>query len=418
MGMPWHARVAVVALCIALPGCTLSRPDYLAPDITVGESAFVRAVEAHTLSGLIEGNRAEVLLNGDEIFPAMLAAIRGARTTITFANFSWEDGDVAREMVEALAERCRAGVGVNVLVDAIGSSAMPKALGRTLAASGCHFARYKPVRPLTIKRVNHRNHRRVLVVDGRIGFTGGTGIGEKWTGDGRGAGHWRQTDVRVEGPIVRALQAAFVEDWREATTLLLGGDAYFPVLERRGDLAIQSVKSSPASGATEAYLLFLLAIESARTSIKITNPYFVPDARMSRALAEAARRGVDVTLITAGAVSGTQNQIVRKASQAHFGRMLDAGVKIHEYGPAMLHAKTMVVDDQWVSIGSANLDNASFALNNELNVTFLDRRLARRLSEIFANDLKSTTPVTLPEWRRHVFRHLLYLPLVPLRDQL
>jgi cardiolipin synthase len=349
-------------------------------------------MEAHTLSGLVGGNRVEVLVNGDQIFPAMLAAIRGARTTITFANFAWEDGDVAREMVEALAERCRTGVGVNVLVDAIGSSGMPKALGRTLAASGCHFARYHPVRPLTIRRVNHRNHRRVLVVDGRIGFTGGTGIGEKWTGDGRGAGHWRQTDVRVEGPIVRALQAACVEDWREATTLLLGGDAYFPVLERRGDLAIQSVKSSPASGATEAYLLFLLAIESARTSITITNPYFVPDARMARALAEAARRGVDVTLITAGAVSGTQNQIVRKASQA--------------------------LDDQWVSIGSADLDNASFALNNELNVTFLDRRLARRLTEIFANDLRSTTPVTLPEWRRHVFRHLLYLPLVPLRDQL
>ena len=418
MGMPWHTRVVLVALCIALPGCTLSRPDYLAPDIAVGESAFVRAVEAHTLSGLIEGNRAEVLVNGDQIFPAMLEAIRSARTTITFANFSYEDGEVAREITEALAERCRAGVGVNVLVDAMGSSGMPKALGRTLAASGCHFARYKPVRPLTIKRINHRNHRRVLVVDGRVGFTGGTGIGDKWTGDGRHEGHWRQTDVRVEGPIVRALQAAFVEDWREATTLLLGGDAYFPPLEPRGDLAIQSVKSSPASGATEAYLLFLLAVESARKSVKITNPYFVPDDRMSRALADAARRGVEVTLITAGAVRGTQNIVVRHASRAHFGRVLEAGVRVHEYGPAMLHAKTMVVDDQWVSIGSANLDNASFALNNELNVTSLDRRLALTLSKIFDDDLKFTTPVTLEEWRSHVLRHLFYLPLIPLRDQL
>ena len=418
MGMPWHTRVVLVALCIALPGCTLSRPDYLAPDIAVGESAFVRAVEAHTLSGLIEGNRAEVLVNGDQIFPAMLEAIRSARTTITFANFSYEDGEVAREITEALAERCRAGVGVNVLVDAMGSSGMPKALGRTLAASGCHFARYKPVRPLTIKRTNHRNHRRVLVVDGRVGFTGGTGIGDKWTGDGRREGHWRQTDVRVEGPIVRALQAAFVEDWREATTLLLGGDAYFPPLEPRGDLAIQSVKSSPASGATEAYLLFLLAVESARKSVKITNPYFVPDDRMSRALADAARRGVEVTLITAGAVRGTQNIVVRHASRAHFGRVLEAGVRVHEYGPAMLHAKTMVVDDQWVSIGSANLDNASFALNNELNVTSLDRRLALTLSKIFDDDLKFTTPVTLEEWRSHFLRHLFYLPLIPLRDQL
>jgi len=414
------SRLASIALALglALTGCTLNRPDYITPAVSIGESAFVRAVEAHTLSGPIEGNRAEVLVNGDEIFPAMLAAIRAARTTITFANFSWEDGDIAREIVEALAERCRAGVGVNVLVDAIGSSGMPKEFGRRLAASGCAFARYKPVRPLTIKRVNHRNHRRVLVVDGRVGFTGGTGIGDKWTGDGRQEGRWRQTDVRVEGPIVRALQAAFVEDWREATTLLLAGDAYFPALQPRGDLAIQSVKSSPASGATEAYLLFLLAIDSARRSIKITNPYFVPDDRMSRALADAARRGVDVTLLTSGAVDGTQNRVVHQASQAHYGRVLEAGVKIHEYGPAMLHAKTMVVDDAWVSIGSANLDNASFALNNELNVTFLDRRLAERLTAIFDDDLKFTTPVTLDDWQRHALRHLFYVPLIPLRDQL
>jgi len=408
----------VLALCTVLPGCTLTRPNYIAPDVAVGDLAFVRAVEAHTVSDLVAGNRATVLVNGEQIFPAMLAAIRGARTTITFANFSWEDGDVAREVTEALAERCRAGVGVSVLVDAIGSNGMSKALGRTLTASGCHLARFQPIRPWTLRRVNHRNHRRVLVVDGRIGFTGGTGIGEKWTGDGRQEGHWRQTDVRVEGPVVRALQAAFVEDWRETTTLLLGGDAYFPTLPRRGDLAVQAVKSSPGSGATEAYLLFLLAIESARTSIKITNPYFVPDGRMSRALADAARRGVDVTIITAGAVEGTQNRLVRRASRAHYGSVLEAGVKIHEYGPAMLHAKTMVVDDQWVSIGSVNLDNASLALNNELNVTFMDRRLAHMLSRIFADDLRSTTPVTLEKWESHFLSHLLYLPLIPFRDQM
>ena len=375
-------------------------------------------MEAHTLSGLVEGNRAEVLVNGDQIFPAMLAAIRAARTTITFANFVYEDGAIAREMAAALAERCRAGVGVSVLVDAVGSSKMPKALRRMLSESGCHFARYQPVNPFALKRFNHRNHRRILVVDGRVGFTGGTGVGEKWTGDGRQEGHWRQTDVRVEGPIVRFLQAAFVEDWRDATTLLLAGDAYFPPLPPRGDLAIQSVKSSPASGATEAYLLFLLAIDSARSSIKLTNPYFVPDDRMARALAAAAHRGVDVTVITAGAVDSTLDRLVRKASLAHFGPALRAGVKIHEYGPALLHAKTMVVDEQWVSIGSANLDNRSFAINNELNVTFMDRRLARRLTEIFEQDLASTKPVALNDWKRHSVGYLFYLPLIPLRDQL
>ena len=418
MGMLGSARLAALALCIVLPGCTLSRPHYVAPDVQVGESAFVRAMEAHTMSGLVEGNQAEVLVNGEQIFPAMLAAIRAARTTITFANFIYEDGDIAQEMAEALAERCRAGVGVNVLVDAVGSSGMPKPLRKLLSANGCHFARYHSVNPFALKRFNHRNHRRILVVDGRIGFTGGTGVGDKWTGDGRQPGHWRQTDVRVEGPIVRFLQAAFAENWRDATGVLLTGDAYFPELQRRGDLAVQSVKSSPASGAAEAYLLFLLAIDAARASIRLTNPYFVPDDRMAQALVDAAHRGVDVTIITAGAVGSTLDRLVRKASQAHFGRALEAGVKIHEYGPALLHAKTMVVDDQWVSIGSANLDNRSFAINNELNVTFLDRRLARRLTEIFEEDLTYTTAVSREDWMRHRLGYLFYLPLVPLRDQL
>jgi cardiolipin synthase A/B len=416
MGM--RHRWLAALLCIALPGCTLSRPHYVAPDVSVGESAFVRAMEAHTMSGLVHGNRAQVLLNGEQIFPAMLDAIRSAKTTITLANFVYEDGRIAREMAEALAERCRAGVGVNVLVDAIGSSKMPKPLSRMLSASGCHFARYHSVNPFALKRFNHRNHRRILVVDGRVGFTGGTGVGDKWTGDGRQPGHWRQTDVRVEGPIVRFLQAAFAENWRDATGVLLTGDAYFPEPERRGDLAIQSVKSSPASGAAEAYLLFLLAIDAAKTSIKLTNPYFVPDAQMARALAGAAGRGVDVQVITAGAVGSTLDRLVRKASQAHFGHALEAGVKIHEYGPAMLHAKTMVVDGEWVSVGSANLDNRSFAINNELNVTFMDRGLAARLTEVFEEDLKYTTPVTLEDWQRHRLGYLFYLPLVPLRDQL
>jgi cardiolipin synthase len=418
MGMRRLAVVAVPILLIALTGCTLSRPRYAASDVQVGESAFVRAMEAHTMSGMVAGNRAEILLNGEQIFPAMLKAIRSARTTITFANFVYEDGRIAEEMAGALAERCRAGVGVNVLVDAIGSNKMPKALRERLSASGCHFARYHSVNPFALKRFNHRNHRRILVVDGRIGFTGGTGVGEKWTGDGRQPDHWRQTDVRVEGPIVRDLQAAFAENWRDATGILLTGDAYFPAPDRRGDLAIQSVKSSPASGAAEAYLLFLLAIDSARSTIRLTNPYFVPDPQMAQALVAAAERGVDVQIITAGAVGSTLDRLVRKASQAHFGKVLEAGVKIHEYGPALLHAKTMVVDDQWVSIGSANLDNRSFAINNELNVTFLDRALARQLTQVFEDDLKYTTPVTREDWERHRLGYLFYLPLVPLRDQL
>ncbi len=197
----------------ALAACS-RQPHYIALDVAVEDRAFARAAEGHTLSGIVPGNRVELLLNGDQIFPAMLAAIRGARASITFANYIWETGDIADQMAAALAERCRAGVGVNVLVDAVGSHLMTKENQHLLEYSGCHFVRFNPLNPLNPRRFNHRNHRRVLVVDGRLGFTGGTGIGYKWTGDGRHPGHWRQTDVRVEGPIVRHLQSVFAESWR------------------------------------------------------------------------------------------------------------------------------------------------------------------------------------------------------------
>jgi cardiolipin synthase len=417
VGSVWR-RLGAGALCLTLSACTLSRPHYKTPDVAVGEPAFLRTVEAQTDSELLRGNRAQVLLNGDEIFPAMLTAIRGAKQTITLANFIYEKGDIARDMAQALAERALAGVGVNVLVDAVGSKGMPKKYRELMEKAGCHVASYHSLNPIAIKRVNHRNHRRILVVDGRVGFTGGTGIGDKWTGDGRTKGHWRQTDVRVEGPIVRFLQAAFAENWRDATGLLLGGDAYFPDLPARGPLIGQSIKSSPASGAAEAYVLFLLAIDAARSSILITNPYFVPDGRMTDAFVRAAKRGVDVQIITAGVVDTTLDRLVRRASQAHFGRVLEAGAKIYEYGPALLHAKTMVVDGRWVTIGSANLDNRSFQLNNELNVAFLDKGIASRMTEIFRDDLKYTQRVTLEDWQRHTLRNAFYLPLIPLRDQL
>jgi cardiolipin synthase len=415
-----HRSIAAslaLAVSVILSGCTLSRPHYVTPDVHIGEPAFTRAMDAHTVSPVVGGNRAEILLNGEQIFPAMLAAIRGARTTITFANFIYEDGDIAARMADALAERCRAGVKAHVLLDAVGSSQMPRRLWTEMENAGCEVAWFHSLNPFAIKRINHRNHRRILVVDGRVGFTGGTGVGEQWTGDGRQPDHWRQTDVRVEGPIVRSLQAAFAENWRDATGTLLGGDAYFPDLPARGALAIQSVKSSPASGAAEAYLLFRLALDGARSSIYLTNPYFVPDEAMADALVNAARRGVHVSIITAGVAQGVLDRLVRQASRAHFPRASRAGIKIYEYGPALLHAKTMVIDDRWISIGSANLDNRSFALNNELNLVFQDRGLARRLVDVFQRDLAYARPLEDDELKEGLDRFF-YLPLLPLRDQL
>ena len=385
-----------------------------------GQPSLSRAIEAHTISGIVPGNRVEILLNGDEIFPAMLAAIRGARVSITLANYLWESGAIADEMTAALAERCRAGVGVNVLVDAVGSHRMTRENRELLTESGCHFVRFRPLNPLNARRVNNRNHRRVLVVDGRVGFTGGTGIGSKWTGNGRRPGHWRQTDVRVEGPIVRDLQAAFAENWRDETGILLAGDAYFPEAARqpRGDVLAQIVKSSPGGGSTEAYALFLLALESARRSVEISTPYFVPDDGIAEAFERAAARGVRVSILVAGEADNFVDRVVRIASRAAFGRALEAGVKIYDYRGAMLHGKTVSIDSVWATIGSVNLDNRSFGLNHEGNLVVYDAGIAQRLEAIFREDLRYAREVTLEDWKRRGIGHFLELFVLPIRNTL
>ena len=412
-------RAAVTLLILlALWGCAPARPAYVAPEVTIGRPSFARAVEAHTLSGLVADNRVELLLNGDEIFPAMLSAIRGARHSITLANYVYEKGAIAQEIAEALAGRCRDGVAVNILVDAVGSTAMPSEAREVLDRSGCHLVRFHPLNPLNARRLNHRNHRRSLVVDGRVAFTGGTGIGEKWTGDGRHEGHWRQTDVKLEGPIVRYIQAAFAETWREETSVLLGGDAYFPQPQPRGSVQAQSVKSSPGGGSAKAYTLFLLAIEGARSSIVLTTPYFVPDEGIATALLKAVARGVRVSVLVAGEADTFLDRTMRKASQQAFGRALAGGIKIYEYKGAMLHAKTLSVDSTWASIGSANMDNRSFALNHELNVVFNDASIAKRLEEIFRDDLAFAREVTHEAWRRRGLNRMFELIVLPMRDVL
>ena len=410
-------RALTVLVLLALVGCSHS-PRYVPPEVEVGTRAFARAVEAHTLSGLVAGNRIELLVNGEQILPAMLAAIREARASVTLANYIWETGAIADELATALAERCRAGVGVNVLVDAVGSHEMTKDNQERLQRAGCRFELFNPLNPLDPRRFNNRNHRRVMVVDGRIGFTGGTGIGFKWTGDGRQPGHWRQTDVRAEGPIVRFLQAAFAENWRQQTGVMLVGDAYFPELEARGALTAQNVKSSPSGGSPEAYALFLLAIEGARKSIEISSPYFVPDHEISEALARAVARGVRVSVMVAGEADNFLDRVVRMASRAEFGRALDAGVKILEYRGAMLHAKTVAIDGLWAAVGSINLDLRSFGLNHEGSLIVYDAGIARRLEEIYSEDLRFAKEVTLEDWKRRGIGHFLELFFLPIRNQL
>jgi cardiolipin synthase len=411
------AAGALLALTLAGGGCSHVQPHLELPALQLGEPAFRSTLVAYTGNAVVPGNRVEVLLNGDQIFPAKIAAIRAARKSITYAQYVFEEGAPAADTAQALAERCRAGLPVHVLLDAVGALAMPVQYRDWMVEAGCQVASYRPLTPWTFDRVNERNHRRILVVDGVVGFTGGSGTSGKWSGNGKQDGHWRDTDVRVGGPVVEQLQGAFAENWLEATGVALGGPAYFPrPLEVKGGVDAQVVRSSPAGGSVAMYTMFLLAMTAARRSIYITNPYFVPDEKMVETLIQARRRGVRVVLLLPGAID---HNLVRQASRGGFGRLLKEGIEIHEYKPAMLHAKTMVIDSMWATVGSTNLDRRSFALNEELNLVIYDAGVARRLEQVFEKDLSESGVVTYKRWAsRGLMSRVLEFLAVPVRDQL
>src|SRR6267142_4569327 len=410
-----RASIAVVAL---IAGCAGVPHHVELPALDVREPAFAATLGAYTGTTVVGGNRVEILLNGDEIFPAKLAMIRKARVTINYAQYVFEDGAPAEEITAALAERCRAGVKVNVLLDAVGTLAMPAEHRRTMTDAGCRVETYRPLSPFTLDRLNYRNHRRILVVDGVMGVTGGSGISGKWAGNGRQEGRWRDTDIYLEGPVVEQLQGAFAENWLEATGMALGGPDYFPRrrLDAKGAVAAQVVRSSPAGGSTAMYTMFLLALASAKRSIHITNPYFVPDDTMIKTLMGAAERGVRVVLLIPGAID---HNLVREASRSEFGRLLKSGVQIYEYRPALLHSKTMVIDGVWATVGSTNLDYRSFALNEELNVAVYDSATAQRLEKVFEQDLANSRRVMYEDWNnRGVASRFLELLAFPLKEQM
>ena len=399
-------RACVVLLALVASACSNVPTHRLLPPMNLGEPAFFPTLEAHAQAPIVGGNRVRLLLNGDQIYPAILEAIRGARRTITYAQYSYEDGPIARDIAEALAERCRGGVTAHVLLDGVGSLTMPREYVELMEQGGCQVVSFRPLGPLGLARANNRNHRRILVVDGRIGFTGGSGVGSKWMGNGRVTDHWRDTDIQVEGPVVEYLQGAFAENWVEATGAVLGGVDYFPrPIEAKGRTHAQVIRSGPGGGSYAMYTTFLLALSSARRSIKITNPYVLLDAMMTETLLQAARRDVRVIFLVP-AVS--DHPLVRHAGRRQFGKLLEAGIEIHEYTAALLHAKTMVIDGLWATVGSTNLDHRSFKLNDELNVVAYDTEVARQLEQVFQDDLRYAKRIDLDSWRRRGFRGRLY----------
>ncbi|HZM34108.1 MAG TPA: phospholipase D-like domain-containing protein [Burkholderiales bacterium] len=364
---------------------------------SVEEPQFRRVMEVMLGPGMLPGNRVQPLLNGDEIFPAMLDAIRGARRTITLETYVYYSGRIGAEFSRALAERARDGVAVHVIFDAVGSGRIDERYVQEMAAAGVQVARYNPVRWYTLARMNNRTHRKLLVVDGAVGFTGGAGIADEWTGNAQDPKHWRDTHFRIQGPVVAQLQAAFMENWIEITGEVLHGAEYFPPLAPAGGETAQFFVSSPGGGGESMQLMYLLSIAAAAKRLAISASYFVPDEVELHALADAARRGVRVQIIVPGPHNDAE--IVRRASRAGWGELLRAGVEIYEYQPTMYHCKVMIVDGLWVSVGSTNFDQRSFSVNDEANLNVLDTAFAREQERIFAADLERSRRVTLEQWQ-------------------
>ena len=342
------------------------------------------------------GNSATVLQNGDAIFPPMLAAIKGAKSTITFETYIYWAGDIGREFANALAERARSGVKTHVLLDWVGSAKMDDAMVEEMRSAGVEVQKYHPPHWSHLGRLNNRTHRKLLVVDGKIGFTGGVGIAPEWTGHAQDPDHWRDSHFEVRGPVVAQLQAVFMDNWIKTSGHVLQGDGYFPLLEKAGDVQAQMFSSSPSGGSDSMQLMYLLAITAASKTIDLSAAYFVPDDLSRNALLDALKRGVRVRIVVPG--EHIDSDSVRSASRAQWGELLQAGATIAEYAPTMYHCKVMVVDNLFVSVGSTNFDNRSFRLNDEATLNIVGTDFAAEQTKIFEADLAKAKPITYEAW--------------------
>jgi cardiolipin synthase len=400
------AAIAIVAVLLFLllfePGVAYRvRPPAARPQ----SNEFLNYLSAIVNARPFAPGEVEVLNGGAATFEAELAAIRRARRSIHLEVYLFLRGRVAGEMLAALEERSRAGVRVRLIVDRYGSLLTPSSYFRALRRAGGEVYWYQPLAWYTLKRLNNRTHRDLLIVDGAIGFVGGIGVADYWIGTAGSVRPWRDSMFRVEGDLVQGLQTSFAENWLEASGQILPEEEFAPRAERApGQLPPGSgiglvVNSSPSEGrSTRARILFQVLVAAARESIWIASPYFVPDRGLCEELVRAAARGVSVAVLVPGRCNN--HPVARLASRRRYGRLLEGGVTIHEYQPAMMHAKVFIVDGRWSVVGSTNLDNRSFGLNDEVNVAILQERLASRLQADFAEDLRNSLPVSLQEWRR------------------
>jgi cardiolipin synthase A/B len=400
---PWAAAAGSMAFISYLITPTEFPPRYgLDHELAIEDAEFLPTMAGATGVPFVPGNRIDLLNNGDAFYPSMLDAINGAEVSITIEAYIYWAGEVGREFAEALAAKAASGVRVKILLDAVGSTNIGEEILETLERGRCQLAWYNPIRFYSLGRFNHRTHRKSLIVDGRIAFTGGAGIADHWKGNARNPSEWRDMQIRIEGPAVTPLQTGFAENWLQTTGELISGPLFYPLQERAGPLSAQTIMSSPEIGVSTVRIMYYLSIICARRSIYIANPYFLPDAAAIDALVEAKGRGVDVRIMVAGIHN--DNWLARQNSIRLFGPLLRSGIEILEYNRTMLHHKTMVVDALWATIGTTNFDNRSFAHNEENNVCCRERGFARRLHEMFEADIAACDRVELSAWKRRGIR--------------
>lgn len=413
--------VVVIFLAVAVFGAFVIKRatvDYrTVHDFPVSDPAFFGSAHALGDPPPIEGNHIELLHNGNQIFPTMLTAIRSAKSSINFEAFLFYPDSIGNQFVEAFCERARAGVRVRVLLDALGSGdRFQDADVEKLRAAGCSFAYYHAPLSWRVDKLNRRTHRRVLVVDGKVGFTGGAGFADQWAGDADSPDHWREVHIRVEGPLVAKLQGAFQQHWVRETGETLSGITEFPPLEPRGQLKAQLLASHSFS-ISPVSLALAVAFNSAERTIYITNAYAAPSDNQVALLAAAAKRGVDVRLLVPG--RHNDQPATKAAGRGAYGRLIEGGVKIFEYETTMIHTKTVVVDGLFSIVGSSNFDARSSQINEELDVTVYDAGFGRQMDDVFLNDLKKSRPYTLEQFKsRSVGERFSEWITAPFRSQL
>jgi cardiolipin synthase A/B len=395
------ALAFALALLLLASSCTLVRFDKRSvyrfdQPFAVGDEAFRRSLSTFGFA-TVGGNRAEILKNGDAIFRGMTGAIREARTTVNLESYIFKDDKAGKIMADALMEAARRGVEVRVLVDGTGSKFAGPLLAR-LRQAGVKTAVFRPIRLLTLYKIARRTHRKILVVDGTVSFTGGFCIAEQWLGDARNPQEWRDTMVQVTGPASAQMQSIFNEDWTFTTGEILAGDKFYPRLAPAGEIEAQAIKVSRGDSSSLAAMLHYVAIRSARESIYIQNAYFVPERQIREALKQAARRGVDVRIMVPG--RHMDEPLVRMASRRHYGELLTAGVRIFEYNRTMMHNKDSVIDGVFSIIGSINFDARSMHENAEASFAFYDREFGMRMEAVFAEDESRSREITYESWKR------------------